>query len=236
MLPPRDAVQPVFDELALAAPENPVIQQHHLLYDTVRQHGIDVAYRLPLLQEMLKAWLDTDTRAASQAFLADHHEDLGSDEALALFAEFPAANDDEQFKLTLHQALLTLARLNHTEQAYVALTDPVRLQGELTAARDAADTTRLQAYATIGMATAEDQATIAQALFHHALGQALADDTLPEQALLSEARKLAPEQVQVWLGYLSTLLGSCPECQAALIALSQALLAPLPEAEERHNG
>ena len=78
------------------------------------------------------------------------------------------------------------------------------------------------------MATAADDAVTAQALFHLALGQTLAAEATPAQALLSEARRRAPDQVSVWLGYISTMLGARPDCQAVLIALSQTLLAPPP--------
>ena len=91
-----DAVQPVFDELELATPDNPTLQQHRTLLGAAQQHGIDVAYRALLVGEVVDAWINTDTWAASRAFLDEHHADLASDEAMAILAD--RAADGESAK------------------------------------------------------------------------------------------------------------------------------------------
>ena len=220
-----DAVQPVFDELELEAPDNPTIQQHRTLLGAAQQHGIDVAYRALLVGEVVDAWINTDTWAASRAFLDEHHTDLASDEAMAILAD--RATDGQSAEV-IHHALLTLVRLGQADRAYDAIMDSAQLQAELAAARGDADPTRLIAYATIGVATASDDEATAQACFHLALGQALTNDLAVDQDLVIRARGLAPDQVPVWLGYISALLGARPDRQATLIPLSQTLLAPPP--------
>jgi hypothetical protein len=64
-----NAVQPVFDELELETPDTPTLQQHRTLLGAAQQHGIDVAYRVLLVGEIVDAWLNTDTWTASRAFL-----------------------------------------------------------------------------------------------------------------------------------------------------------------------
>jgi hypothetical protein len=220
-----DAAQPVFDELELAAPDDPTIQQRRALLGAAQQHGIDVAYRELLVGEVVDAWINTDTWAASRAFLDEHHTDLTSDEAVAILADRTA---DGQPAAIIHHALLTLVRLDQADRAYDAITEPAQLQAELDAARGDADSTRLIAYATIGVATASDDEAAAQACFHLALGDALTDDPATDPDLVVRAKGLAPDQVPVWLGYISALLGARPDRQTALIALSQTLLAPPP--------
>jgi hypothetical protein len=216
----RDAAQPVFDELELEAPDNPTLQQHRTLLGAAQQHGIDVVYRALLMGEIVNAWLGTDTWAASRAFLDEHHAELVSDEAAAILADLTA---DGQAAAILHHALLTLVRLDQADRAYAAITDSSQCQVELTAARRDANPIGLIAYATIGMITATDDEDTAQALFHLALGHALTDD-LAAADLIVSAKRLAPDQVPVWLGHTSVLLGARPDRQTALIALSQALL------------
>ena len=85
------------------------------------------------------------------------------------------------------------------------------------------------AYATIGITTASDNDEVtAQALFHLALGQALTDDQGADPELSGKARRLAPEQVSVWLGHINAFLDVRPDCAKALIALSQTLLTAPP--------
>ena len=132
------AVQPVFDEFELDAPDDPTIQQRRALLGAAQQHGIDVAYRALLVWEVVDAWINTDTWAASRAFLDEHHTDLASDEAMAILADLAA---DGQSAAIMHHALLTLVRLGHTNRAYDAIVDPARLQAELAAARGDADPT-----------------------------------------------------------------------------------------------
>ena len=218
-----EAVQPVFDELALETPDDPTLQQHRTLLGAAQQHGIDVAYRELLLGEVVNAWINTDTWAASRAFLDAHHADLASDEAMAILVDRAT---DGQSAAIMHHALLTLGRLDQTDRAYDAIQDAAQLQAELTAARSDADSTRLIAYATMGVLTASDDADIAQAYFHLALGQSLTNDLAINRDLVIRARELAPDQVPVWLGYISALLGARPDRQATLIPLSQTLLAP----------
>ena len=168
-----DAVQPVFDELELETPDNPTLQQHRTLLGAAQQHGIDVAYRELLVGEVVDAWINTDTWAASRAFLDAHHTDLASDEAMAILADRAT---DGQSAAIMHHALLTLVRLGQADRAYDAIMDAAQLQAELAAARGDADPTRLIAYATIGVVTASDDEATAQACFHLALGQALTND------------------------------------------------------------
>jgi hypothetical protein len=153
--------------------------------------------------------------------------DQSSDEALAIIADRTA---EDQSEAIIHHALLTLLRLNQVDRAYEAIMDPAQLHAELAAARGDADPTRLIAYATLGMAAASNDADTAQALFHLALGQALTDAPVADQEYLLSAMKLAPGQVPVWLDYLSALLGSRPDRQETLIALSRTLLSP-PQAD-----
>ena len=222
-----DAVQLVFDELELETPDNPVLQQRRTLLGAVQQRGIDLAYRTLLIREVVETWINTDTWAASRAFLDAHHADLASDEVMAILADRAA---DSQSAAIMHHALLTLVRLGQADCAYDAITDVAQLQAELATARGDADPTRLIAYATMGMVIASDDADIAQACFHLALGQALTNDVAINRDLVIRARDLAPDQVPVWLGYISALLGARPDRQATLIPLSQTLLAPPVEA------
>ena len=108
-----DAMQPVFDEFEFAAPDDPTIPQHRALLEAAQQHGIDVAYHLPLLWEVVDAWIRTDTWTASRAFLDEHYAELASDKALAILADYAA---DGQPEAILYHALLTLVRLDQTEQ------------------------------------------------------------------------------------------------------------------------
>jgi hypothetical protein len=220
-----DAVQPVFNELELETPDNPTIQQRRALLSAAQQHGIDVAYRVLLVGEVVDAWINTDTWTASRAFLDEHHADLAGDEAIAILADRVADSESAE---VIHYALLTLVRLDQEDRAYDAIMDPAHLQTELDAARGDADPTRLIAYATIGVATASEDEAAAQAYFHLALGQALTDDPATDHDLVVMAKGLAPDQVPVWLGYIGTLLGARPDRQATLIPLSQTLLAPPP--------
>jgi hypothetical protein len=222
-----DAVPPVFDELELETPDHPSLQQHRTLLGAAQQHGIDVAYRALLVGEIVDAWSNTDTWTASRAFLDAHYADLASDEAMAILADWAT---DDQSAASMHHALLTLVRLDQADRAYDAIQDAAQLQAELAAARGDADPTRLIAYATIGVGTAPDDEAIAQACFHLALGQALTNDLAINRGLVIRARELAPDQVPVWLGYISALLGARPDRQATLISLSQTLLAPPVEA------
>jgi hypothetical protein len=128
----------------------------------------------------------------------------------------------------MHHALLTLVRLGQADRAYDAIQDVAQLQAELAAARGDADSIRLIAYATMGVLTASDDEAAAQACFHLALGQALTNDLAIDHDLVVRARELAPDQVPMWLGYISALLGARPDRQATLIPLSQTLLAPPP--------
>ena len=121
-------------------------------------------------------------------------------------------------------------RLGQADRAYDTIMDAAQLQAELAAARGDADSTRLIAYATIGVVTASDDADVAQACFHLALGQALTNDLAIHRDLVIRARELAPDQVPVWLGYISALLEARPDRQATLIPLSQTLLTPPVEA------
>jgi tetratricopeptide (TPR) repeat protein len=216
-----DAAQLVFDELELATPDDPAISQHRSLLSGAHQHGIDAAYRLLLLGEMVDAWINTDTWSASRAFLDEHQAELVGDEALAILADRAADGQDEAI---VHHALLTLVRLGQADLAYDVMTAPTQCQAELATARSDADPTRLIAYATIGAASASSDEDFAQCLFHLALGQALSDDPVIDQERIVHAKKLVPDQVPVWLGYISSLLNTRPACREALIALTQALL------------
>jgi hypothetical protein len=199
-----DTVQLVFDELELATPDDPALSQHRSLLSTAHQHGIEAAYRLLLLGEMVNAWINTDTWSASRAFLDEHQAELVSDEALAILADRAADGQDEAI---VYHALLTLVRLGQTDFAYDAMTDPAQCQAELARARDDTDPSRLIAYATIGFTSAASDEDVAQCLFHLVLGQTLTDDPVTDQEYIVTAKKLAPDQIPVWLGYISSFLG-----------------------------
>jgi hypothetical protein len=108
------------------------------------------------------------------------------------------------------------------------MTDPAQCQAELARARDDADPTRLIAYAMIGFTSAASDEDVAQCLFHLVLGQTLTDDPVTDQEYIVTAKKLAPDHIPVWLGYISSFLNTQPDRREALIALSQALLPQPP--------
>ena len=97
--------------------------------------------------KVVDAWINTDTWAASRAFLDEHHTDLASDEAMAILTDLAA---DGESAAIIYHVLLTLVRLDNTNRAYDAIVDPAQLQAELAAARGDA-VPRLIAYATIGV-------------------------------------------------------------------------------------
>ena len=109
----------VLGELALTAPEN-LIGQHRDLLEAVREHGLDAAYRPLLAGETLREWIAAPSWDASRAFLHDHPE-LLDEEIPALLANL---TQDPDPAITVHQALLTLAR---TPQALTGPTTAWRM-------------------------------------------------------------------------------------------------------------
>ena len=132
-------------ELALTASED-LIGQHRGLLETVREHGLDAAYRPLLAGETLREWIAAPSWDASRAFLYDHPELLG-EEIPGLLANL---TDDPDPAITVHQALLTLARTPAgVDEAYRSLEDEQSLQAMASAAIAARDAGRLRACAGI---------------------------------------------------------------------------------------
>ena len=135
----------VLGELSLTASEN-LIGQPRDLVEAVREHGLDAAYRPLLAGETLREWIAAPSWDASRAFFHDHPE-LLDEEIPGLLANL---TQDPDPAITVHQALLTLARTpSGVDGAYHSLEDVQSLQDMASAALAARDTGLLQACADI---------------------------------------------------------------------------------------
>jgi len=140
-----DTTPTVLDELALTASEG-LIAQHRGLLDVIREQGLDGAYQPLLLIDTLYEWMATPSWDASRAFLHNHRELLHED-IPGLLAKL---TKDPDPKITVHQALLTLAQTPEgVDLAYQSLQDVQSLQATASAATAAQDADRLQACANI---------------------------------------------------------------------------------------
>jgi hypothetical protein len=154
--PPQKRPESTLTDLAEAALEqlidaNPTVeelQDHLALLQAARANGVVTAYHdhqqrriAQQLAEILQQWIDTSTWNASQAFAADHTDDLlhPTTEAIVDTLADRALRDQT---LRLHRGLLGYAAAKDFDTAYQLRADPHVAQTAL-AALDPADPSRL---------------------------------------------------------------------------------------------
>ena len=214
----------VLGELSLTAPGN-LIGQYRDLVGAVREHGLDAAYRPLLAGETLREWIAAPSWNASRAFLNDHPE-LLDEEIPALLANL---TQDPDPAITVHQALLTLARTpSGADGAYRSLEDVQSLQDMASTALTARDTGRLQAYADIetfvhGRALAGALHTILAWLLDRPSGPL--PDSWASQ-LLALAAQADPAEKDTALAQFTAALASIPADSARASQLRRILSLP----------
>ncbi|MDQ3989254.1 MAG: tetratricopeptide repeat protein, partial [Actinomycetota bacterium] len=205
------------DELRLLDADQ--ADRHRQLLTLVREHGIEQAYRPLLLRELLTAWIGIASWAESRSFAEQHADDLLAPEAadvLARLGDIPA--------VTVHLAVLGLARRDGIDAAYGCVTDRQRAADRMGRALLEADPSTvldvamLEGYVFTEVFTATAHLALARVMS----GEPIEDTTdlaaLAEQADVAERQRVAAE--------IAELIGRVPEHAGPLSALLSVLLRP----------
>ncbi|MGH3808438.1 MAG: tetratricopeptide repeat protein [Pseudonocardiaceae bacterium] len=214
------------DELVLLDP--PLADQHRQVLARTREHGIDAAYQPLVLQDLLRAWISTESWPDSQSFAEQHAAELLAPEAETVLAGF----GDEPV-IAVHLAMLGLARRDGMAATYACVTDRQLAAGRMRRALIDVDPYAIAQVATLeGHVFGEWFTAAAHLAVTYAIGEATAVDdtelstrvneldTLVKQADVADRQRVAAE--------VAELIGRSPEHAGRLSALLGMLLQPTP--------
>ena len=196
-------------ELALATRGADTISHHQEILKAAREHGIDSIYGPLLILDTVDAWLEIDELHASKTFLADHHDDLTTPEALDVLAR--------RGKL-IHNALAALARSGQTDRGYALVQTPDQLPEALATARQTTTPRSLQAIAQLALATARTDDEQANAITHLAIARVLTDNGQQATELIGQIRQ-ADVNTTPLIQTLTDTIAHHPDQAPALAAL-----------------
>ncbi|HET8658217.1 MAG TPA: hypothetical protein VFM55_04365, partial [Micromonosporaceae bacterium] len=219
-----EAAELALDELALLGNET-VVAQHRGLLRRARDEWLDAAYRPLLLQDTAYRWVEADTWESSQRFLTEHAELVDDPDAVGVLTAL--AGDGPNPVVTVHLALLTLARAVGIPEAYGCLTDGGRLDAQVRAAIRDGSPRLLGACATV---EAHVHQLPLAGLVHHSIAAALAGQpvTIPAELSILVREADADERNRL-ASQVVALLRARPDASPTLTPLLAAVLAGPPE-------
>ncbi|HSV64681.1 MAG TPA: hypothetical protein VLJ59_02080 [Mycobacteriales bacterium] len=177
-------------------------ERFRMLRETAREDGVEAAYQPMMLMLLAQEFADADL-AGQRRLLTEHTDDLCSDIVGAALEEL--AERDQTGRAQEGSALRTLALLGQHEPVLDALDDPAQFYDLLARLATLPDLSALGPAVAIAFTAVSTSTGAATAAFFFAVVLAAEGDEDQAQAVLTEARYIAPERAEEWAETLARI-------------------------------